>query len=89
MTQMSLQCHDKNSHIQFRLEDDLKYVWKLFCKKYRINQSDLYRKWMLVYMQKKGAIQIIEKAVFNPDLIKCIEEMPGDVKMESIIEVLL
>ena len=89
MTRLSLQSHDKNSHIQFRLENDLKYVWKMFCKKHDINQSVLFRKWILKYMQKKGAIKIVEKAIFNPDLIKSIEEMPLQVKSETMIEVLL
>ena len=89
MTQLSLQSHDKNSFNQFRLESDLKYVWKLFCKKNRINQSELFRKWMLSYMQKKGAIRIVEKAVFNPDLINSIEEMPFNVKTETKIEILI
>ena len=89
MTQLSLQSHDKNSHIQFRLESDLKYVWQMFCRKHRKNQSELFRTWMIEYMKMKGAIKIVEKTVFNPDLINSIEDMPGgDVKTESKIEVI-
>ena len=89
MTQLSLQCHDKNSHIQFRIENDLKYVWNLFCKKHRYNQSELFRTWIIEFMKKKGDIREIKEAIFNPDLIKDIEDMPLDVKTISRIEVLL
>jgi len=89
MTQLSLQSHDKNQHIQFRIEDDLKYVWQLFCKKHRYNQSELFRKWMIAFMKKHGDIREIKESVFNPDLIDDIEDMPLEIKTVSKIEVLL
>ena len=77
-TQMSLQCSDKkDAFIQIRSEEYFKTLWKLFCKKYGYNSSQLIREWMLKFMIKKGAVKVIDKPLLNFENIN-IEDMPAE-----------
>ena len=86
MTELSLQRHNRNAVIQFRLEDDLKFVWSSYCEQEGINQSELFRLWILAYMKKKNVIREIKIPLqkFNS-----IEEMTVDMKFKTKIEVCL
>ena len=86
MTELSLQRHNRNSVIQFRLEDDLKFVWSAFCEKEGINQSELFRSWILEYLKKKNVVREIKIPLQK---FKSIDDMTVDMKLKTKIEVCL
>ena len=88
MTELSLQRHNKDDYLQTRIETDLKYAWKVFCKKNNLISSQLIRKWILEYMKKYGAIRVIEETIYDKSLIKTAEDLPGtEVETRKLIEI--
>ena len=86
MTELSLQRHNKNSQIQFRIEGDLKFIWNRFLIQNNLNQSELFRKWILAYMKKQGAIKIVNQCIETFD---DVDEMPVHPIQKKIIEILI
>ena len=82
--ELSLHRDDMTSQIQIRIHETIKDRWKIFCEENDLDTSELFRNWLVAYMQKHNAIKIIKKQ--SGIRYDNIEDMPLDIDTESVIK---